>query len=297
MDMIANLEEYKLLFFDLLPQVITISIFAFVAFKAVRILAKFIQKIVLKNADKISHEERTEFEKRVSTIKGILIAIFDTFIWAVIIFFVLEKAGIDVRPLLAGAGIVGLAVGFGAQELVRDIISGMFMIFENQIRKRDIAIINGTTGQVENIGLRTITLRDVSGVVHIFQHGKINSLSNMTKDWSAIVFEIGVAYKENLNKVMDVMKAVGDELAKDKKFKNDIIEPIEIMGVEKFEDSSIIIKARIKTKPSIQWDIGREYRKNLKEAFDANRIEIPFPHMSLYWGSTSEPFQILNNKE
>ncbi len=292
MDIIELFEEYKLIFFDLLPQIISIGIFALFAFKGVRMLAKVIQKVVVSNADKISHEERTEFEKRVSTIKGILIAIFDTFIWAVIVFFILEKAGIDVRPLLAGAGIVGLAVGFGAQELVRDIISGMFMIFENQIRKRDIAIINGTTGQVESIGLRTINLRDVSGVVHIFQNGKINSLANMTKDWSAIVFDIGVAYKEDVTKVMKIMKDVGDELTKNSKFKKDIIEPIEILGLDKFEDSSIVIKARIKTKPSMQWDIGREYRKNLKEAFAANGVEIPFPHLSLYWGSTSEPFQV-----
>ena len=292
MDVVAIFNDYKLVFFDLLPQIISIALFALFAFKGVRMLAKFIQKVVVSNADKISHEERTEFEKRVSTIKGILIAIFDTFVWAVIIFFILGKAGIDVRPLLAGAGIVGLAVGFGAQELVRDIISGMFMIFENQIRKRDVAIINGTTGTVESIGLRTITLRDVSGVVHIFQNGKINSLSNMTKDWSAIVFEIGVAYKENVTRVMKVMKDVGDELAKDPKFKTEILEPIEIMGVEKFEESSVIIKARIKTKPVMQWDVGREYRKKLKEAFEAFGIEIPFPHISLYWGNTSEPFQV-----
>lgn len=292
MNFVALFNDYKLVLLDILPQLISITLFALIAFKGVRMLAKIIQKVVVSNADKISHEERTEFEKRVSTIKGIIIAIFDTFVWAVVIFFILEKAGIDVRPLLAGAGIVGLAVGFGAQELVRDIISGMFMIFENQIRKRDVAIINGTTGQVENIGLRTITLRDASGVVHIFQNGKINSLSNMTKDWSAIVFDIGVAYKEDITRVMKVMKDVGDELTKEPKLKADIIEPIEIMGVEKFEDSSIIIRARLKTKPSIQWDIGREYRKRLKEAFDAYGIEIPFPHLSLYWGPKSEPFQV-----
>lgn len=292
MDIMEILSNHQAKIIEISIQIFFVFLFAVIALRVVRVFGKIIQTIVVSGAERISHEEMIEFQKRVSTIKGLLIAIADAIIYATLLFFFLGKLGIDVRPILAGAGILGLAVGFGAQELVRDIISGMFIIFENQIRKRDVAIINGTTGFVEKVGLRTITLRDASGVVHIFQNGKINSLSNMTKDWSAMVFDIGVAYKENIDNVMNIMKEVGNALAKDPKFKNDILEPIEVMGLNEFADSSVVIKARLKTKPSMQWDIGREYRKKLKEAFDKKGIEIPFPHLSLYWGSASEPFQI-----
>jgi moderate conductance mechanosensitive channel len=293
-----NVEQFKLAetikekAIDIIPDILLLLLFSFVSFKVVRLLAKIINKFILLNAEKISREQKEEFEKRVSTIQGIFIGIADAFIWTMIVFFILNRIGFDVRPLLAGAGIIGLAVGFGSQELVRDIISGMFIIFENQIRKGDVAIINGTGGLVERIGLRTITLRDVSGVVHIIQNGKINSISNMTKEWSAMVFDIGVAYKEDVTKVMEIMKKVGDELYEDPEFRSNIVEPLEVMGLDKFADSALIIKARIKTKPIMQWTVGREYRKRLKEAFDKYGIEIPFPHLSVYWGSQSEPFQV-----
>lgn len=292
MNLMELLSKYQVKLIEISIQIFFVVLFALIALKIVRVIGKTIQKIVVSGVEKINHEEMLEFQKRVSTIKGLLTATADAIIYATIIFFFLGKIGIDVRPILAGAGILGLAVGFGAQELVRDMISGMFIIFENQIRKRDVAIINGTGGLVEKIGLRTTVLRDVSGVVHIFQNGKINSLSNVTKEWSAMVFDIGVAYKENIAEVMKVMQKVGDDLAKDPKFKKDILEPLEVMGLDKFADSAIIIKARIKTKPIMQWTVGREYRLRLKEAFDAKGIEIPFPHLSLYWGSNSDPFKV-----
>jgi small conductance mechanosensitive channel len=208
----------------------------------------------------------------------------------------LKKINIDIAPILAGAGIIGLAVGFGAQELVRDFISGFFILLENQIRTGDVAIINGTGGLVEKIELRTITLRDLSGVVHIFQNGKINSVSNMTKDWSAMVFDIGVAYKEDLNKVMKLMKQVANGMMDDKDFKDNIIEPMEIFGLDSFGDSALVVKGRIKTKPIQQWTIGREYRKRLKEIFDEHNIEIPFPHQTIYWGEEIEPLKLTMEK-
>lgn len=283
--------RYQIKIIEISTQVLFVIIFAVIALKVVRIVGKIIQKVIVSSAETISHEEMVEFQKRVSTIKGLLIAIADAIIYATLIFFFLGKIGIDVRPILAGAGILGLAVGFGAQELVRDIISGMFIIFENQIRKRDVAIINGTTGLVEKVGLRTITLRDNSGIVHVFQNGKINSLSNMTKDWSAMVFDISVSYKENVANVIKVMKDVGDELAKDPKFKKNILEPMEIMGLNEFSERAMVIKGRIKTKPIMQWSVGREYRKRLKEAFDEQGIEIPSPRLSVSWDSNNEPFQ------
>jgi small conductance mechanosensitive channel len=208
----------------------------------------------------------------------------------------LKKINIEIGPVLAGAGIVGLAVGFGAQELVRDFITGFFILLENQIRTGDVAIINGTGGVVEKIELRTITLRDLSGVVHIFQNGKINAVSNMTKGWSAMVFDIGVAYKEDLNKVMKIMKEVADEMQKDPEFSSRILEPMEIFGLDEFGDSALVVKGRIKTRPIEQWSVGREYRKRLKEAFDENHIEIPFPHRTIYWGEEIDPLKLTMEK-
>lgn len=239
--------------------------------------------------------ERTESvpgmaKKRAATLTGILRTIALTFIWAIVIVEVLTLVGLDIRPVLAGAGILGLAVGFGAQNLVRDLISGFFIILEDQIRLGDVAIINGTGGLVEAITFRTITLRDFSGVVHVFPNGAINTLSNMTKEWSAFVLDMGVAYKENTDRVVAVMKAVGEELQDDPGFRDKFVSPIEIIGVDNFADSAVVIRIRIKTRPLEQWNVGREYRRRLKLAFDAQGIEIPFPHRTLYMGEASRPF-------
>jgi small conductance mechanosensitive channel len=163
---------------------------------------------------------------------------------------------------------------------------------ENQIRRGDVAIINGTGGSVEKIELRTITLRDLSGVVHIFQNGKINTVANMTKGWSAMVFDIGVAYKEDLVQVMKLMKDVADKMRSEVEFESQILEPMEIFGLDSFGDSALIVKGRIKTMPSKQWAVGREYRKRLKEVFDEHNIEIPFPHQTIYWGEKIDPLKL-----
>lgn len=230
--------------------------------------------------------------KRAATLTGILRTIALTAIWAIVIIESLQLVGLNIAPILAGAGILGLAVGFGAQNLVRDLISGFFIILEDQIRLGDVAVINGTGGLVETITFRTISLRDFSGVVHIFPNGAINTLSNMSKDWSAFVLDMGVAYKEDTDRVVAVMQAVGEELRHDQQLGSLMIEPIEVVGVENFADSAVTIRARIKTKPLEQWKVGREYRRRLKKAFDAQGIEIPFPHQTLYMGEASPPYKV-----
>lgn len=231
--------------------------------------------------------------KRVSTLVGILKTIGYFSIWSIILISCLDQVGVNVAPILAGAGIVGLAVGFGAQNLVRDVIAGFFMILENQVRVGDVAIINGTGGLVETITFRTIVLRDLAGVVHVIPNGAISSLSNMTKGWSAYVIDVGVAYKEDTDRVVKVMREVAEALSKEAEYKEKIIEPIEIFGVDNFGESEVTIKARIKTEPIQQWTVGREYRRRLKKAFDAEGIEIPFPHRSLYMGEASKPLEVL----
>jgi moderate conductance mechanosensitive channel len=252
-------------------------------------VAKFIvsrANVVILNHMKKKRNVRdiAELEKRANTLNGIIFSITKIVIISYFALIILKSVNINIAPLLAGAGILGIALGFGAQELIRDFISGFFILLENQVRTGDVAIINGTSGLVETIGLRTMTLRDLSGVLHVFQNGKINSLSNMTKDWSGIVFKIGVAYKENVDTVIELMKSVADELMHDEDFKDIIINDFEVFGLDDFSDSAVVIKARFKTIPIKQWMVGREYKKRLKAIFDKNNIEIPFPHRTIYWG-------------
>lgn len=245
--------------------------------------------------------ERTEpvpgqARKRVATLIGLLRTIALVLLWAVVLVIALGQIGLDVTPILAGAGIIGLAVGFGAQNLVRDVISGFFMVLEDQVRVGDVAIVNGTGGLVETITFRTIVLRDLSGVVHIFPNGTINTLSNMTKEWSGYVIDVGVAYKEDTDHVVEVMVRVAEEMRQDPDLGPKMLEPIEVFGVDDFADSAVVIKARLKTHPIQQWTVGREYRRRLKKAFDAEGIEIPFPHRSIYMGEASKPFQVLSKE-
>lgn len=231
--------------------------------------------------------------KRVTTLVGLLRTLALVVVWGVVFVVSLDQLGVDITPILAGAGIVGLAVGFGAQNLVRDLISGFFLVLENQVRVGDVAVINGTGGLVETITFRTIVLRDLAGVVHVFPHGLVNTLANMTMGWSAYVIDVGVAYKEDTDRVVEVMQRVADELREDPAYGHRILGAFEIFGVDNFGESEVTIKARFRTLPLEQWNVGREYRRRLKKAFDAEGIEVPFPHRSIYVGEASKPFQVL----
>lgn len=275
-----------------LPGLVIIVVLFFVALRMIKMLSVRLRKTLVERAIRSPHVDTDEATKRINTLTGITYKLLSVVLLAVFVMLFLQKVGIQVGPLLASVGILGLAVGFGAQELVKDFISGFFILLENQIRTGDVAIINGTGGLVESIELRTITLRDQAGVVHVFQNGKIDTLSNMTKDWSAMVFDIGVAYKEDVQKVEDVMRQVADQLQQDPLFGPDILEPMEVMGLNDFGDSAIVIRGRIKTKPIKQWAVGREYRKRLKYAFDRLNIEIPFPHRTIYWGEEISSLKI-----
>jgi moderate conductance mechanosensitive channel len=233
-----------------------------------------------------------ELEKRATTLSGIIRKTLAVVIWILAVVMALKEAGFDIGPILAGAGILGLAVGFGAQNLVHDIISGMFLLLENQIRVNDVAILNGTGGLVEAIHLRTTVLRGQDGTVHIFRNGSITTLSNMTHGYSFYVFDIGVAYKEDTDHVIEVLKGVADELMQEEKFKAIILEPLDVIGVDSFGDSAVMIKARFKTAPIQQWTVGREMNRRIKKKFDEVGIEIPFPHTSIYFGEASKPFQL-----
>ncbi len=274
-----------------LPVIIFI-VLIFIALK--RLLTYSISKInsvVRRRVEADESLDSSEAVKRVDTITGIFHGVLNIILWCIVVLILLSKFNINIAPILASAGILGLAIGFGAQELVRDFISGFFILLEDQIRTGDMAIINGTTGIVEKIELRTVTLRDPSGVVHIFQNGKINTLSNMTKEWSAIVLEIGVAYKEDVDRVIVIMKEVGAQLRASRVGKL-MLEDVEVWGLDQFADSALVIKMVIKTRPMQQWRIKREYQRLLKKRFDAEGIEIPFPHITFYTGEQTRPLPI-----
>jgi len=231
--------------------------------------------------------------KRAETIGRLLRQAVLIAVWTLGTLMILVELGMEIAPILASLGVAGLAFGFGAQNLVRDVISGFFFLLENQVRVGDVAIVNGTGGLVEGINLRTIVLRDLGGVVHVFPNGTITTLSNMTKEWSAHVFEVGVAYKEDTDRVVDVIKRTAAELKSDSYFGRFIIADAEVFGVDSLADSAVVIKGRIKTVPIKQWEVGREFRRRTKKAFDQEGIEIPFPHLSLYFGEASKPMEVL----
>lgn len=263
------------------------------------LLRKILRRLELKLTEDSTQtgEPPSESQKRIETIVRLTRQAVMLMLWLTIGLMILMEFGVEIGPIIASAGIVGLAVGFGSQNLVRDFISGFFIILENQVRVGDVAIINGTGGLVEKINFRTIVLRDLSGVVHVFANGTVNTIANLTNEWSAYVFEIGVAYKENTDRVIEVMQSVGQSMREDEDFGKLIIEDVEIFGVDKFADSAVVIKGRIKTRPIRQWEVGREFLRRVKLAFDEQGIEIPFPHLSLYFGEDSKPIELLTNPQ
>ena len=228
---------------------------------------------------------------RVSTLTGVLRALALVVLWSVVTMICLSQLGLDVRPILAGAGIVGLAVGFGAQYLVRDVIAGFFLVLEDQVRVGDVAVVNGTGGLVETLTFRTIGLRDLAGTVHIFPNGGVTTIANMTRGWSGYVVDVEVPFREDPDRVIAVMRRVGDELRADPAHAPLILEPIEIFGVDAFKEASLVIKARLKTAPIQQWAVGREYRRRLVQAFAAEGIESP--GRTLQVGDGGRPLPIL----
>ena len=264
-----------------------------VAYVLTRIVSRAVPSVRMHIVNRMTRTGlNVELEKRAATLGGIFRKTLGIVIWIIAVIMLLKEAGFDIGPILAGAGIVGLAVGFGAQNLVRDVITGIFILLEDQVRVNDVAIINGTGGLVEQINLRTTVLRGLDGTVHVFPNGTITTLSNMTHGFSYYVFDIGVAYKEDTDHVAQVVKQIGDTMMEEDAFKSDILEPVEILGVDRFADSAVIVKARIKTAPIKQWTIGREMNRRIKKKFDELGIEIPFPHMSLYFGEASKPFTL-----
>ena len=235
--------------------------------------------------DRIGREEWEKKKKTLIPLVALVLRIVVIFIASII---VLDRLSLNTTPILAGAGILGLAVGFGSQELVKDVINGLFILFENSISVGDVVMIDDIGGIVQSLNLRSVKMRDLAGNLHVIPNGTITRVKNMTKEYSRYLFDVGVAYRENVDEVIEVLREVGEDLMNDPDFQNDILEPLEIMGLDRFADSALIIRARIKTRPLKQWRVGREFNRRMKKVFDERGIEIPFPHRTVYWGAPKE---------
>ena len=263
---------------------VNIFIIFFIGFLGWKTLSTLIKK-KLNSLESSKDEAQTQ---RINTLFRILKNFVSIAILIVVIMLILSELGIEIGPLIAAAGVVGLAVGFGSQTLVKDIITGLFIILEGQITIGDIVEVAGHSGRVEAITIRTVRLRDVNGHLHVVPFSEVTTVKNITQDQDYHSFEIGVSYNEDVDHVIDTIEKVGLDLQKDKNFKSKINGEIEVFGLDKFEDSSIIIKGRIPTVHKQQWVVRREFNRRIKLAFDKSGIEIPFPQTTISYLSTKK---------
>lgn len=228
--------------------------------------------------------QATEAKKRAQTLGNILRHAFLIVIFFIAILMILGELGIQLGPLLATAGIGALAIGFGAQGLVKDVISGFFIILENQYRIGDAIEVAGVSGLVESVSLRKTVLRDLEGRVHTVPNGEIKVVSNLSKEWSRAVVDIGISYRDDVDHIIDLLGQIGRELAGEEPYQSAILESPQILGVERFGESQLVIRMIVKTMPLKQWEVGRELRRRIKNRFDEKGIQIPPPHRILFWG-------------
>jgi small conductance mechanosensitive channel len=236
-------------------------------------------------------EERStspDDQKRIRTLAQVFRYVVNIAIGLVAGMLVLSELGISITPILATAGVAGIAVGFGAQSLVKDYFSGIFLLVEDQIRQGDVVAIADKAGLVEEITLRYVRLRDFEGNVHFVPNGAIGTVTNRSRDFAFALVEVGVAYRENVDEALEIMREVGEEMRADSSFGPRILEPTEIVGVENWADSAVVLRCRLKVKPLEQWNVRREFLRRLKHAYDRRGIEIPYPHLTLYAGQNKD---------
>jgi len=268
---------------------VQIAIVITAAWVAQRVLSGIIPPVVKRSVmhhDKkqLNSRDIEELEQRGETLSHFLVGATKAIIIIIAVFMILPELGLEIGPLMAGAGVLGIALGFGAQHTIRDFLAGIFIIMEDQYGKDDVVTVAGITGTVEEVNIRRTVMRDLDGVVHVVPNGEITTASNYTKDWSRIKLDISVGYGEDLDRVIKVINKVGMDLAADEDWKHSIITPPQVLRVNKFGDSGIDIRILGETKPLRQWAIGGELRLRLKRVFDEEGIEIPWPHTKLYLG-------------
>jgi len=256
-----------------------IIIIGIIAYILIRVLKAFIDKAVRLAVVQEPGTSKESEKKREDTLIQIFATTSRIIILIISMLMILQEIGIQIAPILAGAGIVGLAVGFGGQYLIRDIISGLFIILENQFRMGDVVRINDTAGLVEDITLRKTTLRDIDGIVHHIPHGEITKVSNLSKGFARVNLNVGIGYGSNIEKVIEVVNRIGNQMAEEPEWKESILKAPQFLRVDDLADSSVIIKILGDTVPHKQWDIMGELRKRILIEFNKAGIEIPFPQV------------------
>lgn len=270
---------------DRLIQVVIILVASIIVYQFVKFVIKRVVSKQIEEEDPIVRRLR---EQRVKTLGGLFTNVLLIVMVTVTTLTVLDVF-INIGPLLASVSVVGLAISFGAQSLVKDVISGTFMLIEGQFGIGDVVRVGDTAGMVEKITLRTTILRDLHGIVHIIPNGEITRVSNLTKTWSRAVIDVGVAYREDVDRVIETLKNLGAEFQADPDWGPLLLDPPEVLGVENLSDSAVVVRMTAKTLPLKQWDVARELRRRIKKRFDAEGIEIPYPHLTFYWGQDQMP--------
>jgi moderate conductance mechanosensitive channel len=273
----------------LLPRAMKVVLVIFIALVVYRLIKVIIERFIAREIEEDDPLVRRLREQRARTMAGLLGNVAAIAIVVVVALTILDILIENTGPILASFGIIGLAFSFGAQSLVKDVISGTFMLIEGQFGVGDVVKVSDVSGLVERITLRTTVLRDVEGAVHIVPNGEITRVTNLTKSWSRAVLNVGVAYKEDVDRVMEVLRDLLQEFHADPEWRALLLEEPVVPGVENFADSAVVIRVMAKTLPLKQWDVARELRRRIKNRFDLEGIEIPFPHVTFYWGDGQMP--------
>lgn len=273
--------------------VLRITLIAIAAWIAVGILNRMIGTLRVRIGRRLGEQEQV---KRAETIGRVLRYITSVVLSIIAGVLILSELGVAIAPILGAAGVVGLAIGFGAQSLVKDYFTGFFLLLENQLTTGDVVEVGGKSGLVEDVTLRFVRLRDYDGNVHYVPNSQITTVTNMSRGFAQSVVEIGVAYREDVDEVFEVMRTVGRAMREDPLFGPKILDDLEIAGIERWGNSAVQLKCRFRVSPLEQWNVRREFLRRLKRAFDERDIEIPFPHLTLYAGSDKKgmapPFRL-----
>jgi small conductance mechanosensitive channel len=241
--------------------------------------------VIAARIPKIRDESADQLTARSTTLSGVVVQVVSAILWGVALVMILSVFGVDIGPLLAAIGVAGLALGFAAQNIIRDYLHGFFILMEDWYRVGEVASIAGVGGLVDAITLRRTVLRDLDGTMHVIPNSKVEMASNMARDWSRINLNVGVGYGEDLGRVSDVVNQVCQELQDDPTWGADLLTTPHVERVDNLGDSGIDIKIMADTKPAKQWALMGELRKRIKDRFDEEGIEIPWPHTKVYFGN------------
>lgn len=263
-------------------RIMLIMLLAAIAIHLLQKLIRLFRERLTRNMDDLESAKRAETLGRASRY------VVSVVISAIAAMLILSELGISIAPILGAAGVVGLAAGFGAQSLIKDYFNGFFILLENQIRQGDVVEVGGKSGLVEEITLRYVRLRDYDGNVHFIPNNLITTVSNMSRGFAKAVVDVGVAYREDVDEALAIMASVGAGMRRDEAFGSKILEDLEMVGVDRWADSAVILRCRFTVRPLEQWSVRREYLKRLKSAFDAEGIEIPYPHLTIYAGQLKD---------